>query len=87
MEFEHFNPLRTGIKSFGLALVSAAIGFFAAEFLSIVSLSIYAAISHRMPDFTVTYKFVGAPFAILTFIAVFAFMLVRELRKIPAGTE
>ena len=77
-----FNPLRTFFKSLGMAAVSGAIGFFLGVFLTIVSLSIYAAFSKHTPDFTLSYKFVGAPFGVLVFLTIFVWMWFRDLKRV-----
>jgi hypothetical protein len=60
-----FNPIKTFFKSLGMALVSGAIGFFFGEFL----------------DFSVSYKFVGAPMGLLVFVGTFIFMFARDVRR------
>jgi uncharacterized membrane protein len=77
-----FNPVKTFFKSLGTAVVSGAIGFFMGVFLSIVALAIYAALSKQTPDFTLSYKFIGAPFGALVFVAVFIGMFVRDMKRI-----
>lgn len=76
-----FNPVRTFFKSLGMAAVSGAIGFFFGVFLSIVALAIYGALSKHTPDFSLTYRFVGAPFGVLVFLTIFVWMWLRDLKR------
>lgn len=76
-----FSPVKTFFKSLGTAAVSGAIGFFFGVFLSIVALAIYGSLSKHMPDFSLTYKFIGAPLGVLVFVAVFIAMFVRDVKK------
>ncbi len=76
-----FNPVKTFFKSLGMALVSGAIGFFFGEFLAICALAIYGSLSKHMPDFSVSYKFVGAPMGLLVFVGMFIFMFARDVRR------
>jgi hypothetical protein len=66
----------------GLAAVCGAIGFFLGVFLSIVGVAVYGWLAKQPPDFTMTYKFFGAPFGALVFMAVFVGMWVRDLRRV-----
>ena len=53
---------------FGTLLVSFASGFaafFAATFLGIVSLLIVDMVTHRMPDFAISYRLIGLPVGLL----------------------
>ena len=76
-----FSPVKTFFKSLGMAMVSGAIGFFLGEFLAITSLAIYGSLSKHMPDFSVSYKFVAAPFGVLVFLTMFVVMFVRDVRR------
>ena len=76
-----FSPVKTFFKALGLAAVCGAIGFFVGVFLSIVGVAVYGWLSKQPPDFTVTYKFVGAPFGVLVFVAVFIGMFVRDVKR------
>ena len=75
-----FNPVKTFFKALGLAAVSGAIGFFTGEFLSIIGVALYSWLAKQPADFTVTYKFVGAPLAVLVFVVVFVGMWVRDVK-------
>jgi hypothetical protein len=77
-----FNPVKTFFKSLGVALVSAGIGFFLAVFFAIVALVIYSVFAHQTPDYSIAYRLVAAPFAILVFVVAFATMFVRDVRNI-----
>ncbi|MCU1283847.1 MAG: hypothetical protein JWO13_197 [Acidobacteriales bacterium] len=77
-----FNPIKTFFKSLGVALVCAGIAFFSANFVGIISLMIYQAFSHRTPDYSVAYKFAGAPLGALAFFVGFTVIFVRDLRKV-----
>ena len=76
-----FNPVKTFFKSLGMAIVSGMIGFFFGEFISIIALAIYGSLSKHMPDFSLSYKFVGAPFGLLVFLTMFVVMFVRDVRR------
>jgi hypothetical protein len=76
-----FNPAKTFFKSLGMALVSGAVGFFFGEFLAIIALAIYGSLSKHMPDFSLSYKFVGAPFGVLVFLTMFIGMFVRDVKR------
>ena len=77
-----FNPVKTFFKSLGAAAVTGAIGFFFGVFLSIVALAIYGSLSKHMPDFSLTYKFIGAPCGALVFVVVFIGMFVRDVKRV-----
>ncbi len=73
---------------FTTLLMSAAVGFaafFAATFCAIISLLFYKAASGHMPDFTITYKWVGIPagvvFLVLTLGYLGTLWVKRKLRK------
>ncbi len=69
-------------------LMSAATGFaafFAATFCAIISLLFYKVATGRMPDFTLTYKWVGLPAGIAVLVLTLAYLgtlwIKRKLRK------
>lgn len=73
---------------FTTLLMSAAVGFaafFAATFCAIISLLFYKAATSRMPDFTLTYKWVGLPIGIVVLFATLAYLgtlwVKRKLRQ------
>ncbi|GGG67369.1 hypothetical protein [Edaphobacter dinghuensis] len=73
---------------FATLLMSFAVGFaafFAATFVAIVVLLFDKAITGRMPDFTITYKFVGLPAGIVVLALTLAYLgtlwIKRKLRK------
>jgi hypothetical protein len=77
-----FSPVRTFFKALGLAAVCGAIGFFAGVFLSIVGIALYGWLAKQQPDFTMTYKFFGAPFGALVFMVVLVGVWVRDVRRV-----
>jgi hypothetical protein len=76
-----FNPVKTFFKSLGVAVVCAGIAFFTANFVGIITLMIYQAFSHRTPDYSMAYKFAGAPLGALAFFVGFTVMFVRDIRQ------
>jgi uncharacterized BrkB/YihY/UPF0761 family membrane protein len=73
---------------FATLLISAALGFaafFAATFCAIISLLFYKMGTGRMPDFTLTYKWVGLPVGIAVLLLTLAFLgtlwVKRKLRR------
>ena len=73
---------------FTTLLMSAAIGFaafFAATFCAIMSLLFYKVASGHMPDFTITYKWVGVPVGIVVLLVTLAYLgtlwVRRKMRK------
>lgn len=73
---------------FTTLLMSAAVGFaafFAATFCAIITLLFYKAATSHMPDFTITYKWVGIPAGIVVLLLTLAYLgtlwVKRKLRK------
>lgn len=73
---------------FATLLMSTAVGFaafFAATFCAIITLLFYKTATGRMPDFTITYKWVGLPAGIVILVLTLAYLgtlwLKRKLRK------
>jgi len=77
-----FNPIKTFFKSLGVALVSAGIAFFTANFLAIIALVIYQAFSHRTPDYSIAYRIIGAPVGVLAFVTAFAIIVIRDVKSV-----
>src|SRR5882757_2392576 len=71
-----FNPVKTFFKSLGVALVCAGIAFFTANFVGIMTLLVYQVFSHRTPDYSMAYKFAGAPLGAVAFFVGFTVILV-----------
>ena len=79
------------VGDFGLLttlLMSMAIGFaafFAATFCAIIALLFYKVASGHMPDFTLTYKWVGLPAGIVVLLVTLAYLgtlwFKRKLRR------
>lgn len=79
------------VGDFGLLttlLMSMAIGFaafFAATFCAIIALLFYKVASGHMPDFTLTYKWVGLPVGIVVLLVTLAYLgtlwFRRKLRR------
>ena len=79
------------VGDFGLfttLLMSTAIGFaafFASTFCAIIALLFYKAVSGHMPDFTLTYKWVGLPVGIAVLLLTLAYLgtlwFKRKLRR------
>jgi hypothetical protein len=72
---------------FTTLLMSGAVGFaafFAATFCAIISLLFYKTATSRMPDFTLTYKWVGLPIGIIVLLAALGYLgtlwIKRKLR-------
>jgi hypothetical protein len=73
---------------FATLLMSAAVGFaafFAATFCAIISLLFYKVATGHMPDFTLTYKWVGIPAGIVVLVLTLSYMgtlwVKRKLRR------
>jgi hypothetical protein len=73
---------------FTTLLMSFAVGFaafFAATFCAIFALLFYKVASGRMPDFTITYKFVGLPVGVavllLTLVYLGSLWIRRKVRR------
>ncbi|HUZ96531.1 MAG TPA: hypothetical protein VMU57_16645 [Edaphobacter sp.] len=73
---------------FTTLIMSTAVGFaafFAATFCAIFVLLFDKAATGRMPDFTITYKFVGLPVGIAVLVLTLAYLgtlwIKRKLRK------
>jgi uncharacterized BrkB/YihY/UPF0761 family membrane protein len=73
---------------FTTLVMSGAVGFaafFAATFCAIISLLFYKMATSHMPDFTITYKWVGLPVGIAVLILTLAYLgtlwVKRKLRK------
>ena len=73
---------------FTTLLMSGAVGFaafFAATFFAIISLLFYKVATSHMPDFTLTYKWVGLPVGIAVLLLTLAYLgtlwVKRKLRK------
>jgi hypothetical protein len=73
---------------FTTLVMSGAVGFaafFAATFCAIISLLVYKIATSRMPDFTITYKWVGLPVGIAVLLLTLAYLgtlwVKRKLRK------
>jgi len=69
-------------------LMSAALGmaaFFAATFLSIVSLLIYSTATHHAVDFALTYRRIGLPAGLLVLVLALSYLgtlwVRRQLRR------
>lgn len=69
-------------------LMSGAVGFaafFAATFCAIIGLLFYKMATSHMPDFTLTYKWVGVPVGIAVLLLTLAYLgtlwIKRKLRK------
>jgi len=76
-----FHPLRTLVKAVAFALMSCALTFFATEFLSIVGVAIYAAFTHAKVDFSITYRYIAAPTALLALVTAFIATLILDFRR------
>ena len=73
---------------FTTLVMSTAVGFaafFAATFCAIITLLFYKVATNHMPDFTITYKWVGLPIGIAVLILTLAYLgtlwMKRKLRK------
>ncbi len=66
-------------------LMGTAIGFaafFAATFLSIVSLLIYNTSTHHAIDYSLAYKRVGLPFGLLVLVVAYLYLATLWIRRI-----
>ncbi|WP_348267669.1 hypothetical protein P8936_00140 [Edaphobacter paludis] len=73
---------------FTTLLMSAAVGFaafFASTFCAIITLLFYKVATSHMPDFTITYKWVGLPVGVVVLLLTLAYLgtlwVKRKLRK------
>ncbi len=82
-----FNPVKTFFKSLALAVVTAAISFFAGNFLGIIALGIYGMIKHSTPDFSLAYRRGGVPISLVMFCVAFVVVFIRDLRHAQLSTE
>lgn len=62
------NPVKAVFKALLLGIVGAAMAFFAGTFLAIVTLLVIQVVTHKLPDYTVAYRFSGLAFAAVGFI-------------------
>ena len=62
------------------AVICGGISFFVLTAISIASLAVYGVLTHRTPEFPMSYRYVGAPGAIVVLLGVwlYAFMLFRR---------
>ena len=73
---------------FTTLLMSGAVGFaafFASTFCAIITLLFYKVATSHMPDFTITYKWVGIPVGVVVLLLTLAYLgtlwVKRKLRK------
>lgn len=65
------------------ALITGVISFFFLTAISIAALAVFAAVDHRNPNFPSAYRYVGAPCAVVVFLAAWitAFVVFRREMK------
>ena len=68
-------------KSFGAALIFALLVFFVVNVSSIAILAIIAAARHRMIDFSIGYRYIAAPAALVVFALGWPASLIFFLRE------
>lgn len=56
--------------------------FFLSTFLSILGLLVYAAVSHRTPDYAIAYKFIGLPVGLVVLVMALGFLAVQYARQV-----
>lgn len=67
-------------RSFGLALLCGAFAFFVANFTAIATLGILSMAGGKPLDFSVAYKYIGAPAGIVVAVIAFFHFLIRMRR-------
>ena len=68
-------------KSFGAALIFALLAFFVVNVSSIAILAIIAAARHRMIDFSIGYRYIAAPAALVVLALGWPASLIFFLRE------
>jgi len=66
------------------ALLAALISFFVLTAFSIATLAIFGMVSHRIPNFPIAYRYVGAPGAIIVLFGVWIGAFVFFSRQMKA---
>jgi hypothetical protein len=81
------NPLKTAGKALVLGLVVGAFGFFGGVFLGLVAQAMIGGVSGTRPDYTLSYRFVGAGLGIIGFVAGAVTSLIRDARTLSRNSE
>jgi apolipoprotein N-acyltransferase len=69
-------------QSLLMGLAAAFAAFFLSTFVAIMSFVIYMTISHKTPDFALTYRVVGLPVGLVTAVLAFGFLGVQYSRRL-----
>lgn len=75
------NPFQTLAKALLGGMLGGMLAFFLGVFLGLMFLIVKAYFSADTPDFTIAYRFVGAPLGVAGFIAGFVYMFFRDARQ------
>jgi hypothetical protein len=79
--------LRTLLKAFGIGLAAAWIGFFAAVFIAIISMTIISGLSSTRPDMTLSYRIIGLAAGCTAFVLGFVGSFIYDSRKLNRATS
>jgi len=66
------------------AVICGVISFFVLTALSIATLAVYGALTHKIPEFPMAYRYVGAPGAIVVLVVgwIYAFIVFRRQMRL-----
>jgi hypothetical protein len=81
------NPAKSFLKAMLFAFVAGWLLFFLGVFVGLVVLGITGVIQGARPDFTMAYKFFGAPLAIVGMLATFVGSIIRDFRRAPHNSD
>ncbi len=71
-------------RSLGLGLLAGTFAFFVANFTAIATLGILSMAGGKHMDFTVAYKYIGAPAGLAVAVIAFLYFLIRLRRGLGA---
>jgi hypothetical protein len=81
------NPGKSLLKAVLFGFVAGWLLFFSGVFFGLVALGVIGAIQGARPDFSVAYKFVGAPLALVGMVVTFVGSIVRDLRHASHNSD
>lgn len=81
------NPAKSFLKAVLFGFVAGWLLFFFGVFAGLVGLAVAGMIQGTHQDFSVAYKYVGAPLALLGIVGAFIASIVRDLRRIPHNSD
>jgi hypothetical protein len=81
------NPGKSFLKAMLFAFVAGWLLFFLGVFLGLVGLGIIGLAQGARPDFSMAYKFVGAPLAVVGMLATFIGSIIRDFRRAPHNSD